>query len=76
LIEYDARRFARWVNTNPAIEQIALDLSGSSRSGWLRELRLLSIFDRLTDQRLSYLIHGPSSALVGGSLLFGWSAEW
>lgn len=62
LIEYDARRFARWVNTNPAIEQIALDLSGSSRSGWLRELRLLSIFDQLTDQRLSYLVHGPSVA--------------
>lgn len=60
IIEYDARRFARWVNANPAVEWVALDLARTTIPGWQRELRLLAIFDRLTDRRLSYLVHGPA----------------
>lgn len=60
IIDHDARRFADWVNANPAISAVALDLSDSSRAGWQRELRLLHRFDRLTGSSISYLIHGPS----------------
>lgn len=61
VIEHDAKRFAWWVNANPAVEWVALDLGRTTIPGWQRELRLLAIFDRLTDGRLSYLVHGPST---------------
>lgn len=61
LIEHDARRFGHWCVENPAVESVALDLASSSATDWARELRLLAVFDCSTHQRLSYLIHGPST---------------
>jgi hypothetical protein len=60
IIEHDARRFATWVNANPAVEWVALDVACTSVPGWRREMRLLALFDRLTNRRLRYLIHGPA----------------
>lgn len=59
LIEHDVRRCADWIEANPVVEMVALDLAGSSPRGWQRELRLLASFDSRTGRRLSYLIHGP-----------------
>jgi hypothetical protein len=60
LIEHDVFRLAQWVEDNPAVHMVALDLSSSSPTDWRHELRLLALFDRVTERRLSYFIHGPS----------------
>lgn len=60
LIEHDARRFAEWIAANPEVTTVALDVPSSSSITWRRELHLLALFDELTGERLSYLIHGPS----------------
>lgn len=60
LIPHDAERFATWANENPALQLVALDIASSSAHDWRKALELLVLFDRLTDCRLSYLLHGPS----------------
>jgi hypothetical protein len=60
LIGHDVDRCAAWVAANPSVSLIALDYSDSSPGGWRRALLLLRRFDRLTGQKLRYLIHGPS----------------
>lgn len=58
----DVRRYARWLQANPATEAAALDL-GTYRSarGWREQLEFLAEFDDLTERRLRYWIHGPST---------------
>jgi hypothetical protein len=60
LIDPDVARFAAWVEANPKLKLVALDLSSSSPSHWRREIEHLRTFDVMTQHRLSYFVHGPS----------------
>jgi hypothetical protein len=61
IIEHDVRRIATWIQQNPGIHTVALDLSSSTHRDWARELRLFELFDRITGRRLAYFVHGPST---------------
>lgn len=61
LSKHDARRAAQWSEENPAVELVTLDLAIKHEAEWRRQWELLLFFDRLTGQRLRYLIHGPQA---------------
>jgi hypothetical protein len=61
LSEFDVRRAARWCQSNPAVQLVTLDLAIKQPAEWAEQLELLTLFDQLTDRRLTFLIHGPSS---------------
>src|SRR5918996_5192749 len=57
----DMRRMARWVRTNRCVRAVALDWQTYSGLPVFRQqLAGLIAFDRLTGQRLHYLINGPA----------------
>lgn len=61
-IEPDVRRFAKWLEQNPAVELVALDWSTyRAEEDWRRQLDGFALFDRLTRRHLVYLINGPST---------------
>lgn len=61
-IEHDVRRFADWLDANPAVELVALDWSTyRAPEDWRRQLEGFGLFDRLTRRHLMYLINGPST---------------
>ena len=60
-IAHDAERLAGWVEGNPAVNAVGVDLGTYTGVGvYETQLELLSWFDRLSGARLSYLINGPS----------------
>ena len=57
----DAIRFGFWVQENPLVGAVALDLSTYRRAeDWREQMEGLELFDRLTGERLTYLINGAS----------------
>lgn len=55
----DAIRFGLWVQENPLIDAVALDLSTYRRTeDWREQMEGLELFDRLTEERLTYLLNG------------------
>ncbi|MGN6588298.1 MAG: hypothetical protein ACTHKT_12660 [Solirubrobacterales bacterium] len=57
----DAIRFGLWIQENPLIGAVALDLSTYRRAeDWRDQMEGLELFDRLTGERLTYLINGAS----------------
>lgn len=60
-VEPDVYRIAVWVDKNPLVHTVALDLPSSSRQNWEHEMRMLALFDVITHRRLTYLVHGPST---------------
>jgi hypothetical protein len=61
LTGHDADRGAEWWNAQPGLRVITLDLAIKHDPEWSPQLALLQRFDRLTDRRLTYLIHGPAA---------------
>jgi hypothetical protein len=60
-VEPDVYRVAAWVEKNPSVHTVALDLPSSSRRHWDHEMRLLALFDVITGRRLTYFVHGPGN---------------
>jgi hypothetical protein len=61
-VSHDARRLAEWIERNPCITHVSLDLTTyRSQAGFDEQLELLRAFDRLTGNRLTYLVNGPST---------------
>jgi hypothetical protein len=59
--ERDVERFAGWVEANPCIELVALDLQTyRANRDWEHQLKGLARFDRTTGTRLAYLVNGPT----------------
>jgi hypothetical protein len=57
----DAIRFGLWIQENPLIDAVAIDLSTYRRAeDWREQMEGLELFDRLTGERLTYLINGAS----------------
>lgn len=57
----DAIRFGLWALENPLIDMVAMDLSTYRRAeDWREQMEGLELFDRLTGERLTYLLNGPS----------------
>lgn len=54
----DMERLARWVNQNPFVETVTLDLQTYAPSSFARSVALLAAFDALTGERLRYLVNG------------------
>jgi len=55
----DAIRFGLWIQENPLVGAVALDLSTYRRAeDWREQMEGLEIFDRLTGERLVYLLNG------------------
>jgi hypothetical protein len=55
----DAIRFGLWVQENPMVGAVALDLSTYRRAeDWREQMEGLEIFDRLTGEKLTYLLNG------------------
>jgi Domain of unknown function (DUF4417) len=62
IISHDARRMALWARGNPSVETVAIDLSTyRSPADWRKEVEGLEIFDSMTEERISYLVNGPST---------------
>jgi hypothetical protein len=63
VIEHDVRRAATWVQGNPVVEAIALDLQTYAKNPreFAEQLEGLKLFDRLTGRHLRYLINGPTA---------------
>lgn len=61
LSEHDVRRGAAWCNSQEALDLITLDLAIKDHGEWPRQLALLRLFDALTGERLTYLVHGPAA---------------
>jgi hypothetical protein len=61
LCDQDVRRAARWCNSQKNLRLLALDLAIKSHPEWRRQLDLLRLFDQVTDNRLTFLIHGPQA---------------
>jgi len=57
----DMERFARWVNDNPTVTTVAIDLMTYSTRDFDRHTRLMAEFDTLTGERLHYLANGVTS---------------
>jgi hypothetical protein len=61
-VPHDARRLAEWVERNPCVTHVSLDLTTyRSSASFHEQLELLGTFDRLTGSRLTYLVNGPSN---------------
>jgi hypothetical protein len=58
----DVERLAEWVLANPAVETVALDLMTYKEKSFDHAVSLLSQFDRLTGERLRYIINGVLAA--------------
>lgn len=73
LCDHDVRRAARWCNAQERLRLVALDLAIKSHPEWRRQLDLLRLFDQITDNRLTFLIHGPQglSRLTGLFAILG-----
>lgn len=55
----DAIRFGLWAQENPLVRTVALDLSTYRRAeDWREQLEGLELFDRLTGERLVYILNG------------------
>jgi hypothetical protein len=55
----DAIRFGLWVQENPLVGAVAIDLSTYRRAeDWREQMEGLELFDRLTGERLVYLLNG------------------
>jgi hypothetical protein len=61
LRDHDVRRSARWCNSQQSLQLVALDLAIKFHPEWRRQLDLLRLFDQITDNRLTFLIHGPQA---------------
>ncbi|HET7484444.1 MAG TPA: DUF4417 domain-containing protein [Solirubrobacterales bacterium] len=58
----DAIRFGIWIRENPLIETVAIDLSTYRRAeDWREQMEGLELFDRLTDEKLTYLVNGATT---------------
>lgn len=63
VIRHDIIRCARWVRQNVGVSTVALDwMTLKSKHSWEVATDGLQMLDDLTDNRLHYLINGPSSA--------------
>ena len=73
LCDHDVRRVARWCNSQKNLWIVTLDLAIKSHPEWRRQLDLLRLFDQITDNRLTFLIHGPQalSRLTGLFTILG-----
>jgi hypothetical protein len=61
-IPHDVKRWARWLQSNPSVEQVALDLATyRKKSDFSAQLKGLALLDELTERRLSYVINGVST---------------
>jgi hypothetical protein len=61
-VPHDARRMAEWIERNPCVTHVSLDLTTyRGQAGFDEQRELLSTFDRLTGSRLAYLVNGPST---------------
>ncbi len=55
----DAIRFGLWIQENPLVGAVAIDLSTYRRAeDWREQMEGLKLFDRLTGERLVYLLNG------------------
>jgi hypothetical protein len=59
-IEHDVRRWVEWLNSNPSVETAAIDAMTCATNGWSDVLEGLEMLDRLSGQRLHYIVNGPS----------------
>jgi hypothetical protein len=57
----DAARFADWLNTNPFVDVVSIDLMGYQKRDFERHTALLATFDKLTGERLRYLVNALTS---------------
>jgi len=58
----DAIRFGIWIRENALIEAVAIDLSTYRRAeDWREQMEGLELFDRLTDEKLTYLVNGATT---------------
>jgi Domain of unknown function (DUF4417) len=61
--QYDIRRWATWLDANPAVERVGLDwMTYRSDKDWRSQIEGLGLLDRLTGRRLTYLINGPTKS--------------
>jgi hypothetical protein len=58
----DAERFADWVGKNPAVTAVTLDLMSYQAKSFDRLIGLLAYFDKLTGERLHYLVNGVKAS--------------
>lgn len=59
-IEHDVERWIEWIEMNPSIHMVAIDAMTCETNGWDEVLEGLALLDEGTDQRLHYLVNGPS----------------
>ncbi len=60
--ELDVRRLADWLNANRVVRWLAIDLQTLRQPDeWAEVVRGLRSLDRLTGQRIRYLINGPTT---------------
>lgn len=61
-IPHDVRRWARWLQANPQIDQVALDIATYRvEHDFTAQVEGLARLDQLTERRLTYLINGPTT---------------
>ena len=61
-VSHDAKRFAAWVNANPAVRTVALDWSTyRCAPDWQDQLQGLEVFESHTSRRLKYFINGVTT---------------
>ena len=69
-VQADVHRFAAWVNANPAVTAIAVDLGTYRSSSASREqFDFLGFLDDLTGRRLHFWVSGPSTASRWGGVV-------
>jgi hypothetical protein len=56
--QLDMERFANWLNANPCVDTVAIDLMSYRAQSLDRHTRLMAEFDQLTNCRIRYLING------------------
>lgn len=57
----DVRDYADWITRSQVIQTVSLDITCSMKAGNHYALTLVELLDRLTDHRLHFYLHGPSS---------------
>lgn len=66
----DMERFAEWINTNPGVSHVAIDLMTYRGEDFSRHIGLMVEFDALTHERLHYLVNGVGATNHIAALYF------
>jgi hypothetical protein len=60
-IEHDVERWIEWLEMSLNVNMVALDAMTCETNGWDEILEGLALLDQRTNQRLHYLVNGPSA---------------